>query len=532
MTVLRLPSPGWLFNAFGRILNPEVVICLDAGTRPEEKALLHLWSAFHNDRNLGGCCGEIHAMTGPGLSYVFKPLIASQRFEYKIASILDQAMETAFGYVTVLPGAFSAYRFSAVKGRPLEQYFQGDFTLAQRLGKRGVNGMNAFVRNMFLADDRILSFELVMKRGARWHTSYIKQAKAETDIPEDVIDFIDQRRRWINGAFAAACYSIVHFWQIYRSDHSIFRMALLHIQLLYNVVALLLSWFGIAGFLLTTFIITDIAGSPPPGTNTRAFPFGSATPIFNAIMQLVYMMTIILQFVMALGNKARCERWAYITSFTIFGVVQLYFVMNILYLMVHVFKIGAFDNTGGDYNHIQHFYAAVGNWTVLITCGAVFGVYYAASFLHLDPWHMFDSYAQYLFVISSYTNILNVYAFSNWHDVSWGEKRGKPLLEAEYGLPSAVINGTDIRLDMPTDIYDIDAAFTDTVKRALLPYKREKIEHSAPSVEESFKLFRTRLIAAYIFSNFLLCVFIISEGIDNLNFLVSVRHLGMCLLWS
>ena len=61
---------------------------------------------------------------------------------------------------------------------------------------------------------------------------------------------------------------------------------------------------------------------------------------------------------------------------------------------------------------------------------SVFGVYCAASFLHADMWHMLDSYAQYLFVVSSYTNILNVYAFSNWHDVSWvrrgaGRRRGR-----------------------------------------------------------------------------------------------------------
>ncbi|KAH8593415.1 chitin synthase [Bisporella sp. PMI_857] len=521
----KINSHRWLFNAFGRILNPEVVICLDAGTRPEARSLLSLWEAFYNDKDLGGCCGEIHAMTGRGCGYVLKPLVAAQRFEYKISCILDQAMETAFGYVTVLPGAFSAYRFRAIVGRPLEQYFHGDHTLAERLGKDGVHGMNAFVRNMFLADDRILSFELVTKRNSKWHTSYVKSAKAETDIPEDIIEFIDQRRRWINGAFAAAVYSIVHFWRIYKSGHNIIRMAVLHIQLLYNIVALLLSWFGIAGFLLTTFIITDIAGSPPAGSTIRAFPFGKATPTFNAIIQLLYLLTVILQFIMALGNKAKCQYWAYFASFTIFGAVQLYFIMNILYLMIHVLKIGSSDNTGGDYNYIQHFYAAIGNWTVLITCGAVFGVYYAASFLHLDPWHMFDSYAQYLFVVSSYTNILNVYAFSNWHDVSWGEKRGKPAREPESALPSATVtsmggpSSARIMEEIERPQADIDSQFEATVKRALNPYKKQKIADTGPTVEESFKLFRTRLIAVYIFSNFLLCMFVINEGFDVLKFL-------------
>ena len=180
---------------------------------------------------------------------LLNPLVAAQNFEYKMSNILDKPLESSFGYVSVLPGAFSAYRFRAIQGRPLEQYFHGDHSLADRLGSKGIYGMNIFTKNMFLAEDRILCFELVAKAGAKWTLTYVKPSKAETDVPETAAELIGQRRRWLNGSFAASIvrvmqlypmrilillsqYALVHFFRLYQSGHGIIRMFFFHIQAL------------------------------------------------------------------------------------------------------------------------------------------------------------------------------------------------------------------------------------------------------------------------------------------------------------
>ena len=130
--------------------------------------------------------------------------------------------------------------------------------MAARLGKKGIHGMNIFTKNMFLAEDRILCFELVAKAKDKWVLQYVKPSKAETDVPEQASELISQRRRWLNGSFAASVYALIHFFRLYRSGHGPIRMFFLHIQALYNLFNLVFSWFALANLWLTFSIIITL----------------------------------------------------------------------------------------------------------------------------------------------------------------------------------------------------------------------------------------------------------------------------------
>ncbi|KAF2436255.1 chitin synthase, class [Tothia fuscella] len=524
----KINSHHWLFTAFGRILNPEVCVVLDVGTKLGFNSLIRTWEGFYNDKNLGGACGEIKPMLGKGWKKLLNPLVAAQVFEYKIRSGLDKQMESAFGYLTVLPGAFSAYRFRAIMGRPLEQYFQGDPALAKILGKKGIEGMNIFIKNLYTAEDRILCWELVSKAGSKWHSRIINSAKGETDVPEHVIDFIHQRRRWLNGALASTLYSLMHFYRMMLSAHNPVRKFFFFIQMIYNTVSLILAWFNLAAFLLTIFIVTDISSSPPADSSLKPWPFGSATPIFNSILPAIYIVTVAYQFIIALGTRPQGQVPTYITSFTIFAITQLYFAMNVIYLMKVVITDKLRTANGNNYNYITTFYSDIGNLTIWVTCGAVFGTYYTAAVVNLDFWHMFVAYPQYLFVASSYTNIINVFAFSNAHDVSWATKRGIPKAKsAASTLQSAKIGREDPNHleveEVNLDQRDINSQFEATVKRALSPAVPQP-RGKEKTLKDEYKDFRTKLIGVYIFSNVFLCVIVMNESFDALKFLGDSRQ--------
>ena len=119
----KINSHRWFFNAFGTMLQPNVCVLLDVGTRPENKSIYHLWKAFDMNSNVAGACGEIAVYKGKRWLGLLNPLgmcasvccahsvncclVAAQNFEYKITNILDKPTESLFGYISVLVSLFN-----------------------------------------------------------------------------------------------------------------------------------------------------------------------------------------------------------------------------------------------------------------------------------------------------------------------------------------------------------------------------------------------------------------------------------------
>jgi chitin synthase len=57
--------------------------------------------------------------------------------------------------------------------------------------------------NMYLAEDRILCLKIYSRYGKKYTLKYIPSAKSCVDPVTNIIGFLGQRRRWINGSWFA-----------------------------------------------------------------------------------------------------------------------------------------------------------------------------------------------------------------------------------------------------------------------------------------------------------------------------------------
>lgn len=215
-------------------------------------------------------------------------------------------------------------------------------------------------------------------------------------------------------------------------------------------------------------------------------------------------------------------RLPYTLSFFYFSLVQFYVLICSFYLVANAFSGDTldFNMEGGVGAFLSSFFSSQGAGIVLIALVSTYGIYVVASLLYMDPWHILTSSWAYFFGMTTSINILMVYAFCNWHDVSWGTK-GSDKADA---LPSAQTQKDGMKtnfieeLDKPQA--DIDSQFESTVKRALAPFEEPEEEYEK-SMDDSYRNFRTNLLLLWIFSNLILTLLITAEGIDRMCLTVS-----------
>jgi chitin synthase len=514
----KINSHRWFFQAFGRVLDPNICVLIDAGTKPGKDSIYQLWKAFDLEPMCGGACGEIKVMLDKGKK-LYNPLVATQNFEYKMSNILDKPLESAFGFISVLPGAFSAYRYIALQNDkngdgPLEKYFKGETMHADA---------GVFTANMYLAEDRILCFELVSKRNCQWILQYVKSATGETDVPDGIAEFILQRRRWLNGSFFAAVYAVAHVYQIWRSNHSAIRKLMFLVEFIYQTINMLFAWFAIGNFFLVFKLLTSSLGT--------SSTLGSAGTVLGVVFEFVYLGTLLYCFILSMGNRPQGSKKSYLAMVIFWSILMVWLTFASIFLTVKAIQteIAEKDFSISTIFNNSTFFA------IIVSLASTYVLWFVASILFFDPWHMFTCFIQYIILTPTYINVLNIYAFCNTHDITWGTK-GDDKAEK---LPSANVkpNG-QVDVMIPQDDGDLNAQYDSELKVFATKAEKEfKPQSPADKQEDYYKSFRSNVVTAWMVTNFILVAAVLNiSGFQRINVDVtesqnSTIYLNV-ILWS
>lgn len=150
-------------------------------------------------------------------------------------------------------------------------------------------------------------------------------------------------------------------------------------------------------------------------------------------------------------------------------------------------------------------------YTLVISVMSTFGIWLIASIIMFDPWHMVTSFIQYMLLTPTYTNVLNVYAFCNTHDVSWGTK-GDDKVEK---LPSVNTKDGQGKTDLP-DEGDLNAQYQREVALFSTKFKAVKTPPSMAQLQEKqmdyYRGVRTGVVLIWMITNFALAAVVLSTG--------------------
>lgn len=245
----KLDSHWWFYKIFCPISNPTYCLQMDVGTTAAKQTFLQLISEFKKGPRIGAVASSIF----PSKPERFWELLYCWQYSsFSNAMLLEWPAEVIAGFLSVVPGQMSAFRWHAIrdakvgetdlkKSNPLDVYF------------KGLGALTPAESMLYLAEDRVLCRELVTSPHVEWTVAYTDQALAITDPCHSWKELLLQRKRWYNGYVACRVNYLIRLPNFlcnpFVSKPRKIRAATAGI---YHSAALLVDWFIVT--LSTSFI--------------------------------------------------------------------------------------------------------------------------------------------------------------------------------------------------------------------------------------------------------------------------------------
>ena len=208
----------------------------------------------------------------------------------------------------------------------------------------------------------------------------------------------------------------------------------------------------------------------------------------------------------------------FMSSMIVYSIIMAYTTFAALYIVITQLKNPSTKLVLG--NNIFT--------NLIVSTASTVGLYFLMSFLYLDPWHMFTSSAQYFALLPSYICTLQVYAFCNTHDVTWGTK-GDNVIHTDLGAAVSG-KGNTVQLEMPSEQLDIDSGYDEALRNL-----RDRLEVPGDSIsdaqqqEDYYKSVRTYMVVSWMVANAVLAM-AVSEAYNSIH--INNNFYLKFILWS
>ena len=273
-----------------------------------------------------------------------------------------------------------------------------------------------------------MCLEIYIKINCGFKLAYVPDAKAVTDAPDNVMTLMKQRRRWMNGAFFGTKKVISNFVNMVsckRTNHGCCQKFMMTIFMLYMSSLYALQFFIVGAMFAAIYAFYDQVFATVFDGQWKlkeAYNDGLFTLIFAYLYIFLIVMVLILSLALPLE---RAGGWFNIVVVA-FGFLTATSIFGMIYYLTY----------SGFYPHEKQYNTYTKEWmpleetnfSYLVLAGVIMLSIYAVPIImrpvdflkHMGGYLM--GLLSYILLIPMFVNVYSIYAFSNLHDVSWGNR--------------------------------------------------------------------------------------------------------------
>ena len=273
-----------------------------------------------------------------------------------------------------------------------------------------------------------MCLQIYIKVQAKYTLAFVPDAKAFTDAPDSMTTLMKQRRRWMNGSLFGTSQVIGNFVNMVscrRTKHHCCRQIMMTLFMTYTATLFVLQFFIVGAMFAAIYVFySDIFASVFEGNwaLNQVFGDGRATEIFAYCYVFLLVLCLIISLALPLDRAKPCL----VLTTVLFGIMTLSCLFGMCYFLAlsgFYPEEKVFDKDTWQWHGVGKHY-----FSPLVLAGVIMlSVYLVPIVMRpIDFLANLRGYVvgliAYLCLIPMFTNVFQIYAMSNLHDVSWGNR--------------------------------------------------------------------------------------------------------------